>query len=58
MLMTLYSNSFTEPLVRKTLWKRSPETQILPNECDPFSYYRELYDQGLSEEYFKTVPKF
>lgn len=49
--------SFSRPLVRKALWKRAAEDEreILPYECDPYAFFRDLHTQGLTEKYFETV---
>ena len=50
-------DSFTVPLIRKALWKRASEEEsvVLPYECDPFGFFRDLHVQGLTGEYFETV---
>jgi hypothetical protein len=49
--------SFTDPLVRKALWKRAgeDENEILPYECDPYAFFRDLHIQDLTGKYFETV---
>ena len=50
-------DSFTVPLIQKDLWKRASEGEsvVLPYECDPYGFFRDLHVQGLTGEYFETV---
>jgi hypothetical protein len=39
--------------IRRRKWTRNPETEIFPYECDPDSFYRQMYNEGLLEMYFE-----
>lgn len=49
--------SFTKPIIRKGLWKRISDraSGILPYECDPYAFFNDLNNQGLTERYFDEV---
>jgi hypothetical protein len=51
-IMTAYDPYYTEPLVRRRGSARGPNVEIFEMaSCDPQSYYRDLYEAGLIEEY-------
>ena len=39
--------------VRRRAWTRSPDTEIYPYECDPDSFYRQMYNEGRLDMYFE-----
>lgn len=39
--------------IRRRQWQRSPETVIYPYECDPDSFYRQMYNEGKLDMYFE-----
>ena len=39
--------------IRRRQWKRSPDTVIYPYECDPDSFYRQMYNEGKLDMYFE-----
>lgn len=39
--------------VRRRAWTRSPDTAIFPNECDPDSFFRQMYNEDLLDMYFE-----
>ena len=51
-IATFYDSYYTEPLVRRRGSARSPGLSVVEMaSCDPQSYYRDLYEAGLIEEY-------
>lgn len=51
-IATFYDPYYTEPLVRRRGSARGPGLQVYEMaSCDPQSYYRDLYEAGLIEEY-------
>lgn len=38
--------------VRRRQWTRSPDTVFYPYECDPDSFYRQMYNEGRLDMYF------
>jgi len=45
--------NYKVPPIRRREWVRNPETVILPYECDPDSFYRQMYDEGKLDMYFE-----
>lgn len=39
--------------IRRRQWVRNPATEIYPYECDPDSFYRQMYEQGKLDMYFE-----
>ena len=39
--------------IRRREWTRNPEGTIYPYECDPDSFYRQMYNEGLLDMYFE-----
>ncbi len=54
-VMTLYDEqNYHEPPVKRARWRRADDEQIVfPSLCDPDSFYRELYDEGLFDAYIE-----
>jgi hypothetical protein len=51
-IATFYDPYYTEPLVRRRGSQRRPGLEVLEMaSCDPQSYYRDLQEAGLIEEY-------
>jgi len=46
-------DNYKVPPVRRREWVRDPATVILPYECDPDSFYRQMYDEGKLDMYFE-----
>ena len=52
MVMTLDDpENYLRPPIRRRAWTRNPDAQVYPFECDPDSFFRQLYSEGLMEEY-------
>ena len=54
-VMTLFDPTYyDEPPIKRARWRRAPPDQIrFPTLCDPDSFYRQLYDDGLMDEYWR-----
>jgi len=50
-IATFYDPYYTEPLVRRRGSQRGPEYVLEMASCDPQSYYRDLHEAGLIEDY-------
>ena len=44
-----------DPIRRRT-WTREPDTIIYPFECDPDSFFRQLFNEGRMQEYIDRTP--
>ena len=53
--MTIYDPYYTEPLVRVRGSARDDNIELIEggSGCDPVSFYRDLWDQGLLESLWK-----
>ena len=50
--MTIYDPYYTEPLIRRRGSARGPDVEVFEMaSCDPQSYYRDLHEAGVLEEY-------
>ena len=45
--------NYKVPPIRRRKWVRNPATEIYPYECDPDSFYRQMYEQGKLDMYFE-----
>jgi hypothetical protein len=45
--------NYREPPIRRVVRRRDATTQILPYECDPDSFFRQLHEDGQMDEYMK-----
>lgn len=45
--------NYKVPPIRRRQWKRSPNAVIYPYECDPDSFYRQMYNEGKLDMYFE-----
>jgi hypothetical protein len=45
--------NYRVPPIRRRQWTKSPETVIYPYECDPDSFYRQMYNEGKLDMYFE-----
>jgi len=53
-VITLYDpQNYRRPPIRRRAWTRNPETEIYPYECDPDSFYRQMYEEGKLDMYFE-----
>lgn len=42
--------------IRRRVWTREPDTIIYPFECDPDSFFRQLFNEGRMQEYIERTP--
>jgi hypothetical protein len=53
-VITLYDpENYRRPPVRRRAWTRDPDTEIYPYECDPDSFYRQMYNENRLDMYFE-----
>lgn len=45
--------NYKRPPIRRRQWVRNPETEIFPYECDPDSFFRQMYEEGKLKMYFE-----
>ena len=45
--------NYERPPVRRRHWVRDPDLEIYPYECDPESFYRQMYNEGKLDMYFE-----
>ena len=43
--------------IRRRVWTRQDDAVIYPFECDPDSFFRQVFDEGRMEEYIKRSPR-
>jgi len=52
-VITLHdSKNYKQPPIRRRKWGRNPKTEIYPYECDPDSFYRQMYNEKKLDMYF------
>ena len=52
MVMTLYDpENYRRPPIRRRAWDKNDDTLIFPFECDPDSFFRQLFNEGRMQEY-------
>ena len=52
--MTIHDPLYTQPLVRTRGWARGDSVDVSEQDsCDPASYYTDIMEAGLLEEYLK-----
>lgn len=53
-VITLHDpENYRRPPIRRRAWTRNPDTLIFPNECDPDSFFRQMYNEQLLDMYFE-----
>ena len=54
-VLTLHDpENYNEPPLKRARWRPANEGEVrFPSLCDPDSFYRELYDDGLMDEYWQ-----
>lgn len=48
-------DNYEVPPIRRRKWVRNPDTEIYPYECDPDSFYRQMYEQEKLDMYFERA---
>ena len=52
MVMTMHDpENYNRPPIRRRAWDKNDETLIFPFECDPDSFFRQLFNEGRMQEY-------
>lgn len=46
-------DNYNVPPVRRRQWHKSPDTVFYPYECDPDSFYRQMYNEDKLDMYFE-----
>jgi len=55
-VITLHDpENYKRPPIRRRAWTRKPAALIYPNECDPDSFYRQMYNEDLLNMYFERA---
>ena len=58
MVMTLHDpENYERPPIRRRVWTRNDDAVIYPFECDPDSFFRQLYNEGRMQEYIDRTPR-
>lgn len=53
-VVTLHDpDNYKRPPVRRRAWARKPGIEMYPNECDPDSFFRQMYNEDLLDMYFE-----
>ena len=42
--------------IRRRVWTRQDDAVIYPFECDPDSFFRQLFNEGRMQEYIDRTP--
>ncbi len=50
--------TFTRPLRRITVWEKDMEAELLPYECDGYTFFKGLYEDGTTGDYFSKPPRY
>lgn len=52
-VITLHDpENYERPPIRRRAWSRNPDAHVFPNECDPDSFFRQMYNEDLLDMYF------
>jgi hypothetical protein len=53
-VITLHDpDNYRRPPIRRRAWVRKADADIYPNECDPDSFFRQMYNENLLDMYFE-----
>jgi hypothetical protein len=50
-------DNYERPSLRRRVWTRQEDAVIFPFECDPDSFFRQLYSEGRMQEYIDRTPR-
>ena len=50
-------DNYERPPIRRRVWTRQDDAVIFPFECDPDSFFRQLYNEGRMQEYIDRTPR-
>jgi hypothetical protein len=51
------ADNYSRPSLRRRVWTRQEDAVIFPFECDPDSFFRQLYNEGRMQEYIDRTPR-
>jgi hypothetical protein len=55
-VMTLYDpENYLRPPIRRRIWSKDSDAVIFPYECDPDSFFRQLYEEGVMQDYIERA---
>jgi hypothetical protein len=58
LVLTLHDpENYLRPPIRRRVWTRQDDAVIYPFECDPDSFFRQLYNEGRMQEYIDRTPR-
>ena len=49
--------NYRRPPIRRRMWTREPDAIIYPFECDPDSFFRQLFNEGRMQDYIDRTPR-
>ena len=49
--------NYERPPLRRRVWTRADDQLIYPFECDPDSFFRQLFNEGRMQEYIDRTPR-
>ncbi len=50
--------TFSKPLRRISVWEKNMEEELVPYECDGYTFFRGLHMDGKDKDYFSKFPKY
>jgi hypothetical protein len=57
-VLTLHDpENYERPPIRRRVWTRQEDAVIYPFECDPDSFFRQLFNEGRMQEYIDRTPR-
>ncbi len=57
-VLTLHDpENYERPPIRRRVWTRQDNAVIYPFECDPDSFFRQLFNEGRMQEYIDRTPR-
>lgn len=58
LVLTLHDpENYERPPIRRRVWTRQDDAVIFPFECDPDSFFRQLFNEGRMQEYIDRTPR-
>jgi hypothetical protein len=58
LVLTLHDpENYERPPIRRRVWTRQDDAVIYPFECDPDSFFRQLFNEGRMQEYIDRTPR-
>ena len=50
-------DNYHRPPIRRRAWDKNNQTLVFPFECDPDSFFRQLFNEGRMQEYIDRSPR-